>query len=131
MGENIQEERELKVKEAEHRIKDLEEERKRLDDELKKHKEKTRRVNIDHEVLEAKIKVKEQECEKENETLSRVNSLNPGASNFLNTRGDVCGYRPMRSASMRETSYSRRRKRNDSLSIRSNYNIEEVNNNSG
>merc|ERR1711874_62831 len=120
------------VKEAEKKIKDLEKERKRLDDELKKHKEKTRRVNIDQEVLEAKIKVKEQECEKENEALSRVNSLNQAASSFLSTRSDKTGYRPMRSASMRETSYTRsvrRRKRNDSLSIRSNCHVEEVNNN--
>jgi len=132
--ESVQDERERKVREAEKRIKDLEEERKKLDDELKKHKEKTRRVNIGQEVLEAKIKVKEQECEKECEALSRVNSLNPSASKFLSTRGDKSGYRPMRSASMRETSYSRsirRRKRNDSVSIRSNCNLEEVNNNTG
>eukprot|EP00092_Neocalanus_flemingeri_P011175 GFUD01012038.1.p1 GENE.GFUD01012038.1~~GFUD01012038.1.p1 ORF type:complete len:586 (+),score=193.29 GFUD01012038.1:46-1803(+) len=131
--ESIQDEREGKVKDAEKRIIDLEEERKKLDDELKKHKQKTRRVNIGQEVLEAKIKVKEQECEKESEALSRVNSLNPAASMFLSTRGDKTGYRPMRSASMRETSYSRsirRRKRNDSVSIRS-INEEEVNNNTG
>ena len=44
----------------------------------------------------------------------------------------ISRYRPMRSASMRETSYSRsvrRRRRNDSVSIRSSSNAEEVNNN--
>ena len=89
--ESIQDERERKVKEAEKRIRDLEEERKKLDDELKKHKEKSRRMNIGQEVLEAKIKVKEQECEKESEALSRVTSLNPSASVFLSTRNDKTG----------------------------------------
>merc|ERR1739838_1098477 len=99
--ESVQDERERKVREAEKRIKDLEEERKKLDDELKKHKEKTRRVNIGQEVLEAKIKVKEQECEKESEALSRVTSLNPSSSFYLRARDSKTGYRPMRSASMR------------------------------
>ena len=90
--ESIQEERERKVKEAEKRIKDLEDERKKLDDELKKHTEKARRINIGHEVLEAKIKVKEQECEKENEALSRVTSLNPASSFYLRARDNKAGY---------------------------------------
>merc|ERR1712013_811514 len=131
--ESIQEERERKVREAEKRIRDLEDERKKLDDELKKHKEKTRRINIGHEVLEAKMKVKEQECEKESEAQSRITSLNSASSFYLRARDNKTGFRPMRSASMRETSYSRsirRRTRNDSVSIRSNCNIEEVNNNS-
>ena len=45
------------MKEAEKRVRDLEDERQRLDDELKKHVERTRRVNIGQEVLEAKMKV--------------------------------------------------------------------------
>ena len=81
--EKIQDERESKVKLAENRIRELEEERKKLDDELKKHIEKSRRVNIGQEVLEVKRKVKEQECEKESEALSRVTSLNMSASSFL------------------------------------------------
>ena len=89
--ESIQEERERKVKEAEKRISDLEEERKKLDDELKKHKEKSRRMNIGQEVLEAKIKVKEQECEKENEVMSRITSLNQAASTFLTTHDNKNG----------------------------------------
>merc|ERR1712037_536581 len=104
--------------------------------------ERTRRVNIGQEVLEAKMKVKEQECEIEREAASRVTSLNPAASFYIKrNRGGAGqedarpGYRPMRSASMRETSYSRSiRRRNraaDSISIRSNCNLEEVNNNKG
>jgi len=143
--ESVQDEREAKVKEAEKRVRDLEDERQRLDDELKKHVERTRRVNIGQEVLEAKMKVKEQECEISREAASRVTSLNPAASFYIKrNRGPPTapgqeephnGYRPMRSASMRETSYSRSiRRRNraaDSISIRSNCNLEEVNNNKG
>ena len=127
--EKIQDERESKVREAESRIRELEEERKKLDDELKKHIEKSRRVNIGQEVLEVKRKVKEQECEKESEALSRMTSLNTSAASFLRSCEGTAGYRPMRSASMRETSYSRsirRRRRNDSVSIRSSCNVEEV-----
>jgi len=137
--ESVQEERERKVREAEKRVRDLEDERQRLDDELKKHVERTRRVNIGQEVLEAKMKVKEQECEIEREAFSRVTSLNPAASFCIRQRGeDGKMYRPMRSASMRETSYSRSiRRRNrpnhpDSISVRSQANTEtEVNNNKG
>jgi len=137
-AESVQEERERKVREAERRVRDLEDERQKLDDELKKHVERTRRVNIGQEVLEAKMKVKEQECDLEREALSRVNSLNPAASFYIRSKshmgGPEEGYRPMRSASMRETSYSRsirRRNRNtgDTVSVRSN--MEEVNNNKG
>ena len=53
----LQDERETKGKDAEKRVRDLEDERQRLDDELKKHVERTRRVNIGQEVLEAKMKV--------------------------------------------------------------------------
>merc|ERR1712198_667521 len=81
--EKIQDEREIKVKEAESRIKELEEERKKLDDELKKHIEKSRRMNIGHEVLEVKMKVKEQEFDKESEAKSRITSLNTPAASFL------------------------------------------------
>jgi len=137
-AESVQEERERKVREAEKRVRDLEDERQKLDDELKKHVERTRRVNIGQEVLEAKMKVKEQECEIEREAASRVTSLNPAASFYIRSKshmgGPEEGYRPMRSASMRETSYSRsirRRNRNtaDTVSVRSN--MEEVNNNKG
>merc|ERR1711881_302667 len=97
---------------AEKRVRDLEDERQRLDDELKKHVERTRRVNIGQEVLEAKMKVKEQECEIEREAASRVTSLNPAASFYIKRNRGAgsqedpahSGYRPMRSASMRETS---------------------------
>ena len=85
----MQDERESKVKEAEKRVRDLEDERQRLDDELKKmmmmmmmmmmmcddddddgrlddelkkHVERTRRVNIGQEVLEAKMKVPPHLC---------------------------------------------------------------------
>jgi len=136
--ESVQEERERKTREAEVRVRELEEERQRLDDELKKHRERTRRVNIGQEVLEAKMKMKEQECEIEREAASRVTEQ--AAANIFKTRtlgGEDNGlhsYRPMRSASMRETSYSRSiRRRNragaDCVSVRSNCNIEEVNNN--
>merc|ERR1712107_333223 len=123
--EKVQEEREVKVREAEDRIKELEEERKKLDDELKKHVEKSRRMNIGQEVLEVKMKVKEQEFEKD---ISKNMSLNASAASFLRNSDFKSSYRPMRSASMRETSYSRsirRRRRNDSVSIH----VEEVNNN--
>ena len=148
--EKVQEEREIKVKEAESRIRELEEERKKLDDELKKHIEKSRRMNIGQEVLEVRMRVKEQECEKETETAkARVQGLNPSAVSFLrNPRLEknifkhsglikmtkTLSFRPMRSASMRETSYSRsirRRRRNDSVSVRSSFvgEVQEVNNN--
>ena len=64
---------------------------KKLDDELKKHKEKARRINIGHEVLEAKMKVKEQECEKESEAQSRVTSLNYASSFYLRARDNKTG----------------------------------------
>merc|ERR1711892_665464 len=92
-SESIQIERETKVKDAEKKIRDLEDERKKLDDELKKHKEKARRINIGHEVLEAKIKVKEQECEKESEAQSRVTSLNSASSFYLRARDNKTGYK--------------------------------------
>merc|ERR1711879_418746 len=117
--------------EAESRIRELEEERKKLDDELKKHIEKSRRMNIGQEVLEVRMRVKEQECEKETETAkARFQGLNPSAVSFLRNPS----FRPMRSASMRETSYSRsirRRRRNDSVSVRSSFvgEVQEVNNN--
>jgi len=82
-------------------------------------------------VLEVKRKVKEQECEKETETAkAKVQGLNPSAVAFLRNPS----FRPMRSASMRETSYSRsirRRRRNDSVSVRSSFvgEVQEVNNN--
>ena len=50
---------------------------------MKKHIEKSRRMNIGHEVLEVKMRVKEQEFEKENEAKSKVTSLNASAASFL------------------------------------------------
>lgn len=133
--ERMQRERELQLKLAEEKVKEMEEERKRLDDELKKHKAKVRSVNKGQEVLEAKIKVKEQECEIEKEAASRLTSLNPSASFYVRKREDRPSYMPLRSASMRETSYSRSirrsRQRTDTLSTRNSIlHMEEVNNNS-
>jgi hypothetical protein len=87
--ESVQEEREGKVRAAERRVRDLEDERQRLDDELKKHVERTRRVNIGQEVLSAKMKVKEQECEIEREAASRVTILNPAASLYIRSRSQL------------------------------------------
>lgn len=89
--ERMQRERETQLKEAERKVKEMEEERCRLDDELKKHKEKMRKVNKGQEVLEAKIKVKEQECEHEKEAASRLTSLNPSASFYVRKRDDRHG----------------------------------------
>ena len=50
--------------------------------------------------------VKEQESILDKDTISRMNSLNPSASFYVRNR-DRPSYMPMRSASMRETSYSR------------------------
>ncbi|CAB4058680.1 SWAP70 [Lepeophtheirus salmonis] len=86
-------------------------------------RKKTKRANIGQEVLEAQIKVKEQEREKdlEKEASSRLTTLNPSASFYVRNRGERSAYTPMRSASMRETSYSRsirrRNRNNDSVSI--------------
>ncbi len=71
------------------------------------------------------FQVKEQESLLDKESASRVTSLNPSASFYVRNRSERSSYLPMRSASMRETSYSRsiRRRRgqqhstNDTLSV--------------
>ena len=102
--------------EAQNRVEEMEKERRKLDRQLNLAQEKTRKANIGQEVLEAKIKVKEQESIMEKEgSLSRMTSLNPSASFYVRNRHagstmsctDRPSYMPMRSASMRETSYSR------------------------
>ena len=113
--------------EAQLRVEEMEKERVKLDRQLNLAQEKTRKANIGQEVLEAKIKVKQQEGILEQNkaaaegSLSRLSSLNPSASFYVrhrSTRGDGGdgggggggfghGRMPMRSASMRETSYSR------------------------
>ena len=91
----------------------MEKERRKLDRQLDLAQEKTKRANLGQEVLEAKMKVKEQEKMVDKESVSRMTSLNPSASFYVRNRGShttVDGkgaYIPMRSASMRETSYSR------------------------
>jgi len=132
--QQMKEDREMKAIQAESRLKEMEEERKRLDEELKKHREKARRVNIGQEVLEAKIKVREQECEFQKEFTPRVPAFHPSTLSVAQEEGDDRPrYRPLRSASMRETSYSRsirRRIRNDSKpAAAATTHQEEVNNN--
>jgi len=138
--QSMKEDRERKAQEAEKRLKEMEEERMRLDEELKKHKERSRRVFVGQEVLGAKIKVREQECELKKEFCPRISSFHPstlsvtqeeGSANGL-TEADRPRYRPLRSASMRETSYSRsirRRIRTDGKPVNSVLHSEEVNNN--
>ena len=60
--------------------------------------------------------------------------MNKEMNDLFRFRNFPFRYRPMRSASMRETSYSRsirRRRRNDSVSVRSSFvgEVQEVNNN--
>ncbi|XP_040578966.1 switch-associated protein 70 [Lepeophtheirus salmonis] len=121
--EKMQQDKENQLNEAQKRVEEMERERKRLDNQLRVVQEKTKRANIGQEVLEAQIKVKEQEREKdlEKEASSRLTTLNPSASFYVRNRGERSAYTPMRSASMRETSYSRsirrRNRNNDSVSI--------------
>ena len=97
--------------EAQMRVEEMEKERVKLDRQLNMAQEKTRKANIGQEVLEAKIKVKEQEGllerDKVEGSLSRLNSLAPSGSFYVRGRSEGGGRMPMRSASMRETSYSR------------------------
>ena len=61
-------------------------------------------VNIKSIILQ--IQEQETETEIDKEAASRVSSLAPSASFYVKNR-DRPSYMPMRSASMRETSYSR------------------------
>jgi len=131
----MKEDREKKAAQAESRLQEMEKERIRLDDELKKHREKARRVNIGQEVLEAKIKVREQEqeCSLKRGFSTRLSSFHPSTMSVAEENEELRPrYRPLRSASMRETSYSRsirRRIRNDGKPVQEDNQLEEVNNN--
>jgi len=116
--EKLKEEREKMASEAESRLKEMVSEKERLDDELKKHRDRTRRVNIGQEVLEAKMKVHKQESELKRNFSMRLSSFHPSTLTVQEEDGveEKPKYRPLRSASMRETSYSRsirRRFRNE------------------
>jgi len=72
----------------------MEKERMKLDRQLTLAQEKTRKANIGQEVLEAKIKVKQQESVAVADTASRT-SLNPSASFYVRNRSDrATGDRP-------------------------------------
>lgn len=111
--EKLQIEKEKELKEAMSRVEEMEKERRKLDKQLDTALEKTKAANHGQEVLEAKIKIQEQEREAEldKETItSRMTTLAPSASFYVKNRtagSDRPSYMPMRSASMRETSYSR------------------------
>lgn len=112
--ERLQNDKELQLREAQARVEEMEKERRKLDRQLDLAQEKTKKANLGQEVLEAKIKVKEQLHNQERDrdtTLSRMTSLNPSSSFYVRNR-DRSGYMPLRSASMRETSYSRSIRRN-------------------
>lgn len=115
--EKLKEERERMATEAEIRLREMESEKQRLDEELKKHRDRTRRVNIGQEVLEAKMKVHKQESELKRNYSMRLSSFHPSTLTVQEEDSDdKPKYRPLRSASMRETSYSRsirRRFRNE------------------
>merc|ERR1719167_553842 len=106
--EKMQNDKERELKEAQSRVEEMEKERKKLDKQLDHALEKAKAANHGQEVLETKIKIQEQETDAEldKETASRVTSLLPSASFYVKNR-DRPSYMPMRSASMRETSYSR------------------------
>merc|ERR1712223_301717 len=106
--EKMQNDKEKELKEAQVRVEEMEKERKKLDKQLDHALEKAKAANHGQEVLETKIKIQEQETDAEldKEAASRVTSLNPSASFYVKSR-DRPSYMPMRSASMRETSYSR------------------------
>merc|ERR1712110_1087382 len=106
--EKMQNDKEKELKEAQVRVEEMEKERKKLDKQLDHALEKAKAANHGQEVLETKIKIQEQETETEidKEAASRVSSLAPSASFYVKNQ-DRPSYMPMRSASMRETSYSR------------------------
>ena len=62
--------------------------------------------DIDIQSIILQIQEQETETEIDKEAASRVSSLAPSASFYVKNR-DRPSYMPMRSASMRETSYSR------------------------
>merc|ERR1712203_1268723 len=94
-------------------------ERRKLDKQLDVVQEKTKRAYLSQEILEAKMKLQEHERIVElDKEASRTNTLNPSASFYVRANsgsgegggrreGGRPSYMPMRSASMRETSYSR------------------------
>merc|ERR1712061_56336 len=96
----------------------MEKERRKLDKQLDVVQEKTKRAYLSQEILEAKMKLQEHERIVElDKEASRTNTLNPSASFYVRANsgsgegnrreGGRPSYMPMRSASMRETSYSR------------------------
>jgi len=114
--EQQQSEKESQLREAQKLVEDMEKERRKLDKQLDLVQEKTKRAYLSQEILEAKMKLQEHERNIEiDKEASRGNTLNPSASFYVransNTsaegRGGRPSYMPMRSASMRETSYSR------------------------
>lgn len=114
--EKQQQEKETELRDAQQRVEEMEKERVKLDLQLDKVQEKTKRANLSQEILEAKIKIQEHERNVEIDkevAASRTSTLNPSASFYVrnnSTENKTTGrpsYMPMRSASMRETSYSR------------------------
>merc|ERR1712029_401058 len=100
-------------------VEDMEKERRKLDKQLDLVQEKTKRAYLSQEILEAKMKLQEHERNVEmDKEASRTNTLNPRDSFYVRANsntgegggrreGGRPSYMPMRSASMRETSYSR------------------------
>merc|ERR1711953_1370163 len=114
--EKLQLQKETQLRDAQKLVEDMEKERRKLDKQLDLVQEKTKRAYLSQEILEAKMKLQEHERNIEiDKEASRGNTLNPSASFYVransNTsaegRGGRPSYMPMRSASMRETSYSR------------------------
>merc|ERR1712066_536044 len=119
--EQQQSEKESQLREAQKLVEDMEKERRKLDKQLDLVQEKTKRAYLSQEILEAKMKLQEHERNIEiDKEASRGNTLNPSASFYVRPNsgsghdagtgrreGGRPSYMPMRSASMRETSYSR------------------------
>merc|ERR1712079_700108 len=143
--EKLQLQKETQLRDAQKLVEDMEKERRKLDKQLDLVQEKTKRAYLSQEILEAKMKLQEHERNVElDKEASRTNTLNPSASFYVRPNsgsGHYAGtgrreggrpsYMPMRSASMRETSYSRsiRRSRarpstnNSTLSVASPANV--------
>merc|ERR1712029_283442 len=101
--EKLQVEKEKELKDAMSRVEEMERERRKLDKQLDTAHEKKRAANHGQEVLEAKIKIQEQErdAELDKEAASRMTSLAPSASFYVKNRAgdrDRPSYMPMRSA---------------------------------
>lgn len=117
--EKQQSEKERQLREAQKLVEDMEKERRKLDKQLDLVQEKTKRAYLSQEILEAKMKLQEHERNVElDKEASRTNTLNPRDSFYVRANsgsgegggrreGGRPSYMPMRSASMRETSYSR------------------------